>query len=167
MIITENGWSDNGEINDTARITYFREHLKQLLDALLNDECNVKGYSGTSLGSNLIYSNKSAKNYIFKIFQFHRSLMGLNGLVAIRRLQKLIFIFHFHSISILIYSEKFGLFAVNVTSPQKDRIPKLSASYIDRLIDTRQVPESNWNEKVAAENAGENSQENIPSNVIY
>lgn len=46
VIITENGWSDDGELNDTGRIEYFRDHIEQLLEAVLNDGCNLKGYTG-------------------------------------------------------------------------------------------------------------------------
>lgn len=46
MYITENGWSDNGEIDDYDRVDYLREHLKQILDVVLNEECDLKGYTG-------------------------------------------------------------------------------------------------------------------------
>lgn len=46
MIVTENGWSDKGELNDDGRIAYFHDHSEQILNAILNDNCNVKGYSG-------------------------------------------------------------------------------------------------------------------------
>lgn len=48
MIVTENGWSDNGDgLNDTGRIEYLRDHISQILNVVLNDECNIKGYTGT------------------------------------------------------------------------------------------------------------------------
>lgn len=46
MIITENGWSDDGQLNDPDRIEYYRSHLDELLKAVLNKEVNVKGYTG-------------------------------------------------------------------------------------------------------------------------
>lgn len=46
VIVTENGWSDDGEMNDDGRIEYLREHLKQILDVVLNDECDLKAYTG-------------------------------------------------------------------------------------------------------------------------
>lgn len=46
VLITENGWSDAGEMNDVGRIEYLREHLNQILDVVLNDDCNLKGYTG-------------------------------------------------------------------------------------------------------------------------
>lgn len=44
--MTENGWSDDGEINDVGRIDYLREHLKQVLDIVLSDGCDLKAYTG-------------------------------------------------------------------------------------------------------------------------
>lgn len=46
VILLENGWSDKGEMKDDGRIAYFHDHLEQVLDAILNDGCNIKGYSG-------------------------------------------------------------------------------------------------------------------------
>lgn len=46
VMIIENGWSDNGELNDDGRIKYLHDHLEQILDAVLNDGCNLQGYSG-------------------------------------------------------------------------------------------------------------------------
>lgn len=47
VLITENGWSDAGEMKDVGRIEYLREHLKQMLDVVLDENCNLKGYTGT------------------------------------------------------------------------------------------------------------------------
>lgn len=46
VYIIENGWADLGEMEDTGRIEYFHDHLQQVQDALLNDGCNVKAYTG-------------------------------------------------------------------------------------------------------------------------
>lgn len=46
VIITENGWSDDGQLNDDGRIDYLRQHLKEILNAIVNDECNLKAYTG-------------------------------------------------------------------------------------------------------------------------
>lgn len=46
VYITENGWSDNGELNDVDRIEYYRLHLEEILSVVLNNECNLKGYTG-------------------------------------------------------------------------------------------------------------------------
>ena len=52
VIITENGWSDDGDIYDIARIEYLQGHLKALLDAIRLDNCNVKGYTFWSVIDN-------------------------------------------------------------------------------------------------------------------
>lgn len=46
MIITENGWSDEGQLNDTGRIEYFQQHLDEILTVVINGECNLTGYAG-------------------------------------------------------------------------------------------------------------------------
>lgn len=52
VLITESGWSDHGEINDVGRIEYFRDHLEQILDAVLDDDVNLKGYTAWSIIDN-------------------------------------------------------------------------------------------------------------------
>lgn len=52
VIITENGWSDRGELDDQGRITYLTQHLKATLDANLHDNCNVTGYTYWSIIDN-------------------------------------------------------------------------------------------------------------------
>lgn len=47
-MITENGWSDDGQLDDQDRIEYMRSHLDEILDIVLNDECNLKGYTGAT-----------------------------------------------------------------------------------------------------------------------
>lgn len=46
VIITENGWSDKGELKDNGRIKYLYDHLQAILKAIMEDKCNVKGYIG-------------------------------------------------------------------------------------------------------------------------
>lgn len=41
----ENGYADNGELDDYDRISYFYEYLRELLIAIKRDGCNVEGYS--------------------------------------------------------------------------------------------------------------------------
>lgn len=48
VIVTETGWSDEGELNDKGRIEYLHDHLEQVLDVVLNDECDLKAYTSTS-----------------------------------------------------------------------------------------------------------------------
>lgn len=52
IIITENGWSDDGELEDTGRIEYLRGHLQAVLDARLIDGCNVTGHTTWSILDN-------------------------------------------------------------------------------------------------------------------
>jgi beta-glucosidase/6-phospho-beta-glucosidase/beta-galactosidase len=51
VLITENGWSDGGEIEDDNRITYLRDHLNAISRAIKNG-CNVKAYTMWSLIDN-------------------------------------------------------------------------------------------------------------------
>lgn len=52
MIITENGFSDTGEINDEGRINYYKLYLSALLEAIYEDGVNVTGYTAWSLLDN-------------------------------------------------------------------------------------------------------------------
>ncbi|XP_055842672.1 myrosinase 1-like [Episyrphus balteatus] len=49
--ITENGWSDSGELNDDKRLKYYKSHIQAVLNAI-NDGCNVTSYSAWSLVDN-------------------------------------------------------------------------------------------------------------------
>ncbi|XP_060532762.1 myrosinase 1-like [Cylas formicarius] len=49
FIITENGWSDTGELDDQGRITYIQAHMSAILDSILEDGVNVTGYTVWSL----------------------------------------------------------------------------------------------------------------------
>lgn len=48
VIVTENGVSDKGDLNDWDRIEYFNSYLEAVLDAI-EDGCKVKGYIAWSL----------------------------------------------------------------------------------------------------------------------
>ncbi|CAG9765658.1 unnamed protein product [Ceutorhynchus assimilis] len=52
IVITENGWSDTGELDDQKRITYYKEYMSNILDAILEDGINVTGYTLWSLLDN-------------------------------------------------------------------------------------------------------------------
>lgn len=54
VIITENGWSDDGRLNDEGRIEYLKDHLSELLKIIHNKECNLKAYTGKSTNSKAI-----------------------------------------------------------------------------------------------------------------
>jgi beta-glucosidase/6-phospho-beta-glucosidase/beta-galactosidase len=47
--ITENGWTDRGEIEDHGRIKYYRDHLKAVQAAKVIDGCNVQRFTFLSL----------------------------------------------------------------------------------------------------------------------
>lgn len=52
VMITENGWSDDGQIEDTGRVEYLKEHLASLSRAINDDGCNVIAYTVWSLTDN-------------------------------------------------------------------------------------------------------------------
>ena len=49
VIITENGVSDDGELEDTGRSQYHQAHIEQVWKAKMLDGCNVNGYIARSL----------------------------------------------------------------------------------------------------------------------
>uniref|UniRef100_A0A2A4IUI6 Beta-glucosidase n=1 Tax=Heliothis virescens TaxID=7102 RepID=A0A2A4IUI6_HELVI len=49
IMITENGLTDEGQTEDYDRISYYNNYLYQVLLAINEDGCNVKGYFGWSL----------------------------------------------------------------------------------------------------------------------
>lgn len=90
VFITENGWSDEGELNDVGRIDYLTTHLIAISEAINKHKCNVIGYTLWSIIDNFEW------------------LLG--------------------------YSEKFGIFQVNVTSPTLERIAKKSVDFMKDVI---------------------------------
>lgn len=48
VLITRNGWSDEGQLVDLDRIDYIRAHLKEILISIHEYGCNIFGYTGTS-----------------------------------------------------------------------------------------------------------------------
>ncbi|CAH0725205.1 unnamed protein product, partial [Brenthis ino] len=49
IIVTENGVSDSGELNDYVRVSYYNKYLYQLLLAIHEDKCNIRGYFAWTL----------------------------------------------------------------------------------------------------------------------
>ncbi|KAL9881333.1 myrosinase 1-like [Glossina fuscipes] len=94
VFVTENGWSDDGELMDYERIDYLKAHLQAVLNAL-NSGCNVTRYTHWSLIDN---------------FEWQRG-----------------------------YTEKFGLYYVNMTSVNKERVAKHSAIYYKAVIEKRKA----------------------------
>ncbi|KAK2576537.1 hypothetical protein KPH14_005859 [Odynerus spinipes] len=52
VIITENGFSDNGTLLDLPRIRYYHDYLKAMLEAIYEDGCDVKGFTAWSVLDN-------------------------------------------------------------------------------------------------------------------
>ncbi|KAJ3649784.1 hypothetical protein Zmor_021507 [Zophobas morio] len=52
IVITENGFSDHGELEDGGRVNYYLEYLSNILQAILDDGVNVTGYTAWSLMDN-------------------------------------------------------------------------------------------------------------------
>ncbi|XP_060535485.1 myrosinase 1-like [Cylas formicarius] len=52
IFVTENGWSDNGQLDDQGRLTYLQSYLSNMLDAILEDGINVVGYTTWSFMDN-------------------------------------------------------------------------------------------------------------------
>jgi beta-glucosidase/6-phospho-beta-glucosidase/beta-galactosidase len=52
VLITENGWSDNGELEDDGRIEYLKSHLTAVSKAISEDSCNVIGHTTWSIIDN-------------------------------------------------------------------------------------------------------------------
>ncbi|XP_065364707.1 myrosinase 1-like [Calliphora vicina] len=96
VIITENGWSDDGQLDDMERIDYLKAHLQAVLNAI-NMGCNVTRYTHWSLIDN---------------FEWQRG-----------------------------YTEKFGLYYVNISSAGKERIAKYSARYYKSVIESKIIPD--------------------------
>ncbi len=66
VFITENGWSDNGELQDTGRIEYLRVHLQAVLNAILRDRCNVVAHTTWSIIDNFEWM----QGYTYANFNF-------------------------------------------------------------------------------------------------
>ena len=93
VLISENGWSDDGEMEDDGRIEYLSDHMVSVAKAISEDSCNIIGYTVWSIIDN---------------FEWNQG-----------------------------YSEKFGIYAVNMTSPTKERTPKKSAQFMKDVIEKR------------------------------
>lgn len=92
VLIAENGFSDDGQLDDIDRVEYLHGHLASVSRAI-SEGCNVIGYTVWSLIDNFEWT------------------MG--------------------------YTEKFGIFSVNMTSANKERAPKKSAELFKRLIEKK------------------------------
>lgn len=52
IVVTENGFADDGRIDDTERTLYYQYYLNAVLEATLEDNVNVTGYTAWSLMDN-------------------------------------------------------------------------------------------------------------------
>lgn len=52
VMITENGWSDDGQLDDEGRVDYLKAHLAAMSRAISVDGCNVVAYTVWSLTDN-------------------------------------------------------------------------------------------------------------------
>ena len=95
VLISENGWSDDGELEDIGRIEYLKDHMTSVAKAINEDGCNVIGYTVWSIIDN---------------FEWNQG-----------------------------YTEKFGIFAVNMSSPTKERTTKKSAQFMREVIEKRSI----------------------------
>lgn len=71
ILITENGWSDQGEIEDYDRIEYFNDHLNAVAIAINHDRCNVIGYLAKSLLDSFEWD--AGYKYKFGLFSVNRA----------------------------------------------------------------------------------------------
>lgn len=52
VFITENGWSDDGQLDDNGRVEYLKAHLTSISKAINDNQCNVIGYTTWSIIDN-------------------------------------------------------------------------------------------------------------------
>ncbi|CRL06340.1 CLUMA_CG019074, isoform A [Clunio marinus] len=52
VMITENGWSDDGQLDDDDRVEYLQAHLAAVIRAVRDDQCHVTAYTVWSLTDN-------------------------------------------------------------------------------------------------------------------
>ncbi|ELT91672.1 hypothetical protein CAPTEDRAFT_166781 [Capitella teleta] len=61
--ITENGSSDDGELNDEFRINYYRKHINEVMKATIVDGCDVRGYTAWSLLDNFEWAEGYSEHF--------------------------------------------------------------------------------------------------------
>lgn len=94
IIVTENGVSDRGGLEDYARVDYYNLYLSAVLDAI-EDGANVSGYVAWSLMDS---------------FEWKAG-----------------------------FTEKFGLYHVDFTVPERTRTPKISARVYANICKTNAI----------------------------
>nr|BAU51446.1 beta-glucosidase [Panesthia angustipennis spadica] len=63
ILITENGFSDYGDLNDTGRINYYTSYLTEMLRAINEDGVNVIGYTAWSLMDNFEWNQGYSEKF--------------------------------------------------------------------------------------------------------
>jgi beta-glucosidase/6-phospho-beta-glucosidase/beta-galactosidase len=92
IIITENGFSDKGGVDDVERVEYIKDHIYQTLRSIKNG-CNVTAYTVWSLIDSFEWTDG--------------------------------------------YTQKFGIYSIDMMSREKERIPKKSAKFFESLSKNR------------------------------
>ncbi|XP_045512033.1 myrosinase 1-like isoform X2 [Pieris brassicae] len=92
VFITENGRGNDGGLEDDDRVTYYRQYISAMLDAM-DEGCDVRGYTTWSLMDNFEW---------------------LKG-----------------------YSVRFGLYQVDMSSPERTRTPRKSALVYKEMLRSR------------------------------
>ncbi|RZC38804.1 Glyco hydro 1 domain containing protein [Asbolus verrucosus] len=70
IFITENGFSDRGELEDQKRIDYYAEYLSNILQAIHEDGVNVTGYTAWSLMDNFEWNMAYTERFGFYYVDF-------------------------------------------------------------------------------------------------
>ncbi|XP_051172504.1 myrosinase 1-like [Leptopilina boulardi] len=74
IYITENGYSDEGELKDTKRVEYHFLYLKEMLKAIFEDGCNVQAYTAWSLIDNFEWTSGYSEHFGLIKVDFNDSL---------------------------------------------------------------------------------------------
>ncbi|CAG5101988.1 Similar to LCT: Lactase-phlorizin hydrolase (Oryctolagus cuniculus) [Cotesia congregata] len=111
FLITENGYWDEGTLDDTDRAQYYLDHLREV-SKLINQGFDIRGYFAWSLLDNF--------EWVFG------------------------------------YMQKYGLFAVNYTDPNRQRTPKFSTKIITKIYKTKTVPSSIYDSNEQSQNKTKN-----------
>lgn len=52
IYITENGYSDDGDLEDPKRVDFYYSYMKEIMKAINKDKCNVQAFTVWSLMDN-------------------------------------------------------------------------------------------------------------------
>ncbi|CAH0558860.1 unnamed protein product [Brassicogethes aeneus] len=74
IYITENGYWDDGRLDDQDRIKFYKGYIKAVLDAAVVDKCNVRGYITWSIMDNMEWR----VGYKFKYGLYHVDFQSPN-----------------------------------------------------------------------------------------